>query len=91
MPYYDYKCDGCDSTFEVRKSYEQRHEPANDACPNCGSSGQISLMPSAASIGDPIRLGVKRPDAGFTEVMNRIKHNHPHHKMKQSFGGTAIV
>lgn len=36
MPIYEYQCDNCDNTFEVRQSFE---EDALTECPKC--SGKI--------------------------------------------------
>ena len=32
---------------------------------------------TAPSLGDPIRLGIKKPDAGFKEVLSKAKEAHP--------------
>jgi hypothetical protein len=31
---------------------------------------------------DPVRLGIRRPDSGFKEVISKIKAAHPRSKMK---------
>lgn len=35
------------------------------------------LIVSALSIGDPIRLGIKKPDDGFRDVLREVKKAHP--------------
>lgn len=37
MPWYDYRCDGCDETFEVRRSMSESTEGEPPECPCCGS------------------------------------------------------
>ena len=36
-----------------------------------------SILLSAPSIGDPVRLGIRKPDAGFREVLQKAKAAHP--------------
>lgn len=35
-----------------------------------------SIITRAPSMGDPIRLGLKKPDAGFRDVLKNIKSKH---------------
>lgn len=37
MPWYDYRCDACEETFEVRRSMSESGEDETPACPECGS------------------------------------------------------
>jgi putative FmdB family regulatory protein len=43
MPLYDYKCEFCDFSFEIRKSI--KHADEFEGCPQCGSEckRQITL------------------------------------------------
>lgn len=36
-----------------------------------------TLILGAPSIGDPYRMGLKKPDAGFRDVLKNIKSHHP--------------
>jgi len=36
-----------------------------------------SVMLAAPSLGDPIRLGIRKPDNGFREVLAKAKEAHP--------------
>lgn len=36
-----------------------------------------SILLGAPSIGDPIRLGIRKPDDGFREVLAKAKEAHP--------------
>lgn len=38
MPTYDYRCQSCSQTFEVRMSMSEYAEGKKPACPRCGSS-----------------------------------------------------
>jgi hypothetical protein len=31
---------------------------------------------------DPVRLGIRKPDSGFKEVISKIKAAHPRHGMR---------
>jgi putative FmdB family regulatory protein len=92
MPIYEYSCSQCDERFEKLLKFSQMTEPLAEACPTCNTEGSITQMASTFSLGDPVRLGVKRPDAGFTEVLSKIKQAHPKHNMGNSkFSGTRTV
>lgn len=36
MPWYDFRCDDCDRTFEVRRSMSDNDDADPPACPDCG-------------------------------------------------------
>jgi hypothetical protein len=36
-----------------------------------------SILLGAPSLGDPIRLGIRKPDQGFREVLQKAKAAHP--------------
>jgi len=38
MPLYDYQCDHCQTTFEVRASFDEKGLGLKPACPNCQSA-----------------------------------------------------
>jgi hypothetical protein len=48
-----------------------------EPCPDCETEGTIVQLATAAAFGDPIRMGIKRPDSGFGEVLGKIKKAHP--------------
>lgn len=52
-------------------------EPLSESCPLCGSNGTITQMTTTANFGDPVRMGHKRPDAGFNDRLKEIKKAHP--------------
>lgn len=37
MPFYDYRCDDCGSTFEVKRSMSEQEGSAAPECSCCGS------------------------------------------------------
>ena len=76
MPLYDYQCQSCGIVFEEQMLIAERKVPTEKPCFQCGE-GEIELMISPVSIGDPVRLGVTKPSAEFNDVMQKIKHNHP--------------
>lgn len=55
---------------------DDRKAPTEKPCFKCGD-GEIRLLISAPSIGDPVRLGVTRPSVDFNDVMQKIKKGHP--------------
>jgi putative FmdB family regulatory protein len=82
MPNYDYRCGACDHRFEEFHLIKDRKKPCKAACPQCGEVKVEQFIASAPVLIDPVRLGVRRPDGGFKEVISKIKAAHPRSKMK---------
>lgn len=94
MPTYEYSCTACTEAFERRLSMDRHTEPETQPCPACGKENTVKQQVSMFALGDPIRLGVTRPDGGFTEVMDRIKKQHPVSPMARNtskYGRTGVV
>ena len=70
-------CSNCDTEFELRLKMAEMEEPLSQPCPECTTEGKITQQATAAAIGDPIRLGVKKPDAGWNDVLQKVKSAHP--------------
>lgn len=77
MPIYEYSCSECEQLFEKIRKMSQMEEPLSEPCPLCGATGHITQQATAANFGDPIRMGLKKPDAGFGDVLKKIKKAHP--------------
>jgi len=83
MPTYDYKCVKCEHEFEEMLSISRRKEPTEVPCerqlhraaPICG--GEIKMKAVAPGIGDPLKLGLIKPDGRYVEKLKEIKKNHP--------------
>ena len=83
MPTYDYKCEKCGHEFEELFSISRRNEPTEVPCerqlhrasPICG--GEIKRKVVAPGIGDPLKMGLKKPDGRYVEKLKEIKKNHP--------------
>jgi putative FmdB family regulatory protein len=72
MPYYDYQCSKCKHTFEQKLHMEERHGPEHEPCPDCGGVKTVLLALRAVPFGDPVRLGIRRPDEQFKDVLRDI-------------------
>lgn len=72
MPRYDYQCTSCKFHFEQNLHMDERKGPECEPCPDCGSAKTVQIMIGAVPFGDPVRLGVRRPDEGFKEVLRNI-------------------
>lgn len=68
---YDYKCDDCEETFTVHCRMEQRHDVRT--CPSCNSVKNTLVILGAPALGDSVRLGVRKVDDGFREVLSKVK------------------
>lgn len=82
MPNYDYRCGACDHRFEDFLPMKNRKKPCKAPCPACGEMKVEQTIVSAPVLIDPVRLGIRRPDGGFKEVISKIKAAHPRSKMK---------
>ena len=72
MPLYTYKCSSCMHEFELITKIANYKDAEAQECPECKSNNTISLKVSAPAFGDPVRLGIIRPDNGFKEVLSKI-------------------
>ena len=83
MPTYDYKSEKCEYEFEEFLTIARRNEPTETPCerqvhraaPICG--GEIKMKTVAPGIGDPLKMGLKKPDGRYVEKLKEIKKNHP--------------
>lgn len=71
MPLYDYQCTACNHLFTEKRMIADRKQPEGDPCPSC-QSHTVQLIIGTPGVGDPVRLGVRRNDDGFREVLSKI-------------------
>lgn len=71
MPLYDFKNKDTGEIFERFMSVSSKEEYLREN-PNIES-----VVTSAPPLIDPVRLGVRRPDNGFKEVLQRIHEKTP--------------
>jgi len=72
MPFYTFKCNDCNEIFDVSCLISERHE---QHCPKCESKSYEYHHTIPLAMGDPVRLGIKRIDDGFREVLSKIGNN----------------
>jgi putative FmdB family regulatory protein len=77
MPIYEYGCSKCELVFERLLKMSEADIPLAEPCPECGSEGTVGQLMSTFALGDPIRMGVKRPDGGWGDVLKKVKSAHP--------------
>jgi hypothetical protein len=58
-------------------------KPTKKKCPSCGKK-KVELVVGAPSVCDSVRIGVRKPDKGWQEVMAKVKQAHPRHNMRSS-------
>ena len=89
MPTYDYRCEKCGHTFEESLKIADRNVPTESPCTQdidvqqtkhmtfaeaCG--GEVKqIIVAASGLADPVRLGIRKPDDGFKDMMRRMKKN----------------
>lgn len=81
MPFYDYECNNCEHKWEEMQSMTNIDIPIAQPCPQCGVQNCIIRICHSPPIGDPVRLGIIKPDSGMREVLKKIQNNNPHHHM----------
>jgi putative FmdB family regulatory protein len=72
MPLYDYRCSKCNHTFEQFQKIDDRNKPTRKPCPKCKKNKVELALFGVAAICDPVRIGVKKHDKGWHEVMSRV-------------------
>lgn len=72
MPIYDFKCNICETVFEISCSISLKD---NQICPECGSNDYNHHFKTTPAMGDSVRLGIRRTDDGFREVLSKIGQN----------------
>ena len=77
MPTYDYGCSVCEHTFDKLLSVDNRYQPLDEPCPNCGATGQMHILMGAPVVhwsfaGSTVQN--KAPE-GFKDVLRNIKKN----------------
>jgi len=81
MPLYDFECKKCNHYYEEFHTIAEMDKPLNEPCPFCKDKGNIIRIVGRGGIVDSVRLestkGRLKPTKEFTEVMTRIKKNHP--------------
>jgi hypothetical protein len=70
MPLYTIMNTQTDELFEVNMKYDdfQKHLSEN--------SHLKQVFTKFPAVGDPIRLGKRRPDDGFRDVLKNVSHHH---------------
>ena len=82
MPLYDYECENCGIFFDELIMMDDRLIPTKKPCPDCGAK-KVKQVLLGMNIGDPVRLGIKKPSSEFNEVLTRISDANPRSKLHQ--------
>lgn len=81
---YEYTCQDCDHSWQDARPSTYAHIPAELGCFNCSSKNvdyQLrrgkTAERAAPELVDATRVGKKKVDNGFKEVLQNIKQNYP--------------
>lgn len=80
MPLYDYECKGCSRTFTDVKKIDDRHQPCEEPCSECG--GEIVLRVGASTF-IYNRAGAIKTSDNFNDRLKEIRNRTPE-KYKQN-------
>ena len=69
MPTYSFRDKNTQETFDKIMSYAQKVEFLEE------NPHLESIITSAPGLGDPVRLGLRKPDQGFRDVLKNMKSN----------------
>jgi putative FmdB family regulatory protein len=84
MPTYEYRCQACSHFFEGKYTISERKTPESNPCPECGEVKVLQVIETAPELGDAVRMGVKRPDKGWSEVLQKIHARNPGSQIKKT-------
>jgi putative FmdB family regulatory protein len=85
MPNYDYKCSSCQHQFEQFQKIDDRKKPCKLACPSCNQSSTIDLVIGAPAVCDPVKIGTKKTDKGWKEVLDKVRKANPRTRITNRF------
>jgi hypothetical protein len=74
MPTYEFKDNNTGKEWEDFMSISAKEQFLKD-------NPHISQVISAVPLGDPVRLGLKKPDEPFRDILRTIKKKHIHSKI----------
>ena len=77
MPTYSYQCSKCDHEWDTVLKIAELDNPLSEPCVKCKEEGGVKKIIGLSSIGDPVALGVRKPDSTFKQAMERVKKHHP--------------
>lgn len=63
MPIYDYRCNQCATTFEIRLSFSEKDEGVNPLCPNCSSPDTRQVISGGTVLRTGLSLSGNAPNA----------------------------
>lgn len=75
MPLYDYACQSCGHDMSLIRSYEKRHDPENEPCPECGEQ-DVKYRISAPNISYSHKGSMRTSDS-FNDRLKEIKKGIP--------------
>lgn len=85
MPYYDYSCEKCGHAFNQFQKIADRHVPEGQPCPECKEENCVTQqILGAPGFSDSMRMGIKKPPAGFREVLKEMDRKTPGSRLKQT-------
>ncbi len=80
---YQYRCTACENIWERQLKLADREVPFNEPCPKCETEGNVvQYLGNMPMHIDSHKLGIKKPDQGFREVLSRVHEKTPGSRLK---------
>lgn len=70
MPRYTFRHNETNEEFDITMSISERDQYV------LNNPHLTQIITGAPSIGDPTRLGLRKPDEGFRDVLRNVRHHH---------------
>jgi hypothetical protein len=70
MPIYSVMNRDTEEVFEVNMKFTELEQYLND------NSNLTQVFTKFPALGDSVRLGMRKPDDGFRDVLRNVKHHH---------------
>jgi len=84
MPNYAYRCRECKHYFERFLHMGDRKQPEMEPCSECKRNEVQQTFETPLEMVDSVRIGLRRPDDGFREVLHKIHERSPGSTIKDT-------
>lgn len=70
---YNYKCRECDHTFDKVLKMDDRKQPVEAPCPECGAEGSVYQVIGTPGFISDSKSTLTRAGSGWQDVLKKVK------------------